>query len=130
MGKLIQIYAVVCVTLDSETGKATKMELSDTYEMPVDGNDAWDIEAQEWVTPTDEGALAIEADNMVQQALRIYEQATQAEKAVARWYVCGPCDQQELLDTAECMDEDGMEWKFPDASILRITHDGEHAEAH
>jgi len=129
MGKRVQTYAVVCVMIDCDTNEVVGMDLSDASEMPMDSGEVWDIDSGEWVSPEEPELVQDWADNAVAVALAAYKNATQAAQMVASWEVCGPPDQQELLDAAECLDEEGMRWKFPDGSILRVTHGGDHAEA-
>lgn len=131
MGKRVQTYAVVCVTIDCETDKVVDLELSDASEMPMDLGEIWDIDSGEWVSPEEPELVQDEADNAVAIALAAYKKATQAAQMVASWEVCGPVDQQELLDMAEAIDAQGKgeAFMFKDGSILLVTND-DHVEAH
>lgn len=80
MGKRVQTYAVVCVTIDCETDKVVDLELSDASEMPMEECDVWDIDSQAWVTPDDPFIVKDWADSAVATALAASEQAVKTRR--------------------------------------------------
>lgn len=135
MGKLIQAYAVVCVTIDVETGKGVEMEVTHPDEMPVDNiHELWDVDAQELVTMTTDQALPFlcEADLMTSMAITALKDLTEAQQAVARWeqHAGFPLEQMDSLAAAKRMDEKRVVlWRFEDESILVVSHEGTPMEA-
>lgn len=133
MGKLIQVYAVVCVTIDAETGKAVDLELSDASEMPMDADEVWDIEEQEWVTPDDIDMVADEATTITSMAIQALKNANRAQKEIARWEACGGAlNDGRFSGEADPVDAHGKgaAWMFKDGSILLVTNEGIPMEAH
>lgn len=130
MGKLIQAYAVVCVTIDAETGKGVAMEVTLPEEMPVDNmHELWDADAQERVTLDTDQALRLlcEADLMTHMAIAAFEDLTEAQKAVSRWdlNVGFSLDQKDSLNALNRTGETGVVlWRLEDDSILVISGDG------